>query len=145
MRRKCTEKLLQWKKNPKRKPLVLTGGRQTGKTWLLQEFGKKNYENVIYINLETERPGGRFPQQPQRCRGDPSVPGILREQTPAPGQNTADPGQFPPHPGWPRDPCRHRAGFPRVPCCRHRTGRAGIRFPARYRGYGDPGAFPHGF
>src|SRR5699024_5597649 len=60
MRRKCTEKLLQWKKNPKRKPLVLTGGRQTGKTWLLQEFGKKNYENVIYINLETERPAADF-------------------------------------------------------------------------------------
>lgn len=60
MRRKCMEKLLQWKKNPKRKPLVLIGGRQTGKTWLLQEFGEKNYENVIYINLETERPAADF-------------------------------------------------------------------------------------
>lgn len=56
MRRKCTEKLVQWKKNPDRKPLVLRGIRQTGKTWLLRDFGEKNYDVCIYINLETEKP-----------------------------------------------------------------------------------------
>lgn len=55
MRRKCTETLMQWKKKTQRRPLVLQGGRQVGKTWLLQDFGEKNYNDVIYINLETER------------------------------------------------------------------------------------------
>ena len=35
-------------------PLVLYGARQIGKTWVLQEFGKNNYKNTIYVNFERE-------------------------------------------------------------------------------------------
>mgnify|MGYP003247504145 CR=1 FL=1 len=55
MRRKCTDSLIYWKKNPGRKPLILQGLRQTGKTWLLMDFGNKQYEHTLYINLETDR------------------------------------------------------------------------------------------
>ena len=44
--------LVDWKQKPERKPLVLFGARQTGKTWLLKEFGKKEYKNTAYINCE---------------------------------------------------------------------------------------------
>ena len=44
--------LLEWKNSKDRKPLILKGVRQCGKTWLLKEFGKKNYENVAYFNFE---------------------------------------------------------------------------------------------
>jgi len=41
-----------WKNDPGRKPLVLRGARQVGKTWLLQEFGRTNYEKVVYLNCQ---------------------------------------------------------------------------------------------
>ena len=47
--------LIKWKISKRRKPLVLLGARQVGKTYLLQEFGQKNYKQVAYINFE--RPG----------------------------------------------------------------------------------------
>jgi len=43
--------LLEWKKSPKRKPLILWGARQVGKTWLMKEFGKRYYENVVYASF----------------------------------------------------------------------------------------------
>jgi predicted AAA+ superfamily ATPase len=52
MERKITESLLRWKTNPKRKPLVLNGARQTGKTWIVTDFGKKQYRDFAYFNLE---------------------------------------------------------------------------------------------
>lgn len=54
MKRKIEDKLLEWKceKND-RKPLLLYGARQVGKTFILTDFGEKNYENVVYINFET--------------------------------------------------------------------------------------------
>ena len=55
MRRKCTDSLIHWKKSPSRKPLILQGLRQTGKTWLLRDFGKKYYKNTLYINFETSQ------------------------------------------------------------------------------------------
>ena len=45
-------KLVDWKNKPRRKPLILNGARQVGKTWLLKEFGKAQFENVAYINLD---------------------------------------------------------------------------------------------
>ena len=54
MRRKCTDSLIQWKKNPHRHPLLLQGLRQTGKTWLALDFAEKNYKNTLYLNLETD-------------------------------------------------------------------------------------------
>ena len=56
MRRKYTDSLIQWKKNPHRHPLLLQGLRQTGKTWLALDFAEKNYKNILYLNLETDKP-----------------------------------------------------------------------------------------
>ena len=70
MRRKYTDSLIQWKKSPSRKPLILQGLRQTGKTWLLLDFGSKQYENTLYINLETDKPAADYlsiPHDPQEA------------------------------------------------------------------------------
>ncbi len=54
MRRKIENKLFQWKENTQdRMPLLLYGARQVGKTYILNEFGEKHFDNVVYINLET--------------------------------------------------------------------------------------------
>lgn len=45
-------KLLAWKNSPYRKPLILKGVRQVGKTWILKEFGKRYYENTAYFNFD---------------------------------------------------------------------------------------------
>lgn len=56
MKRKLYSSLLEWKKDPDRKPLILEGARQVGKTWLLKEFGKNEYDNLVYVNChEDER------------------------------------------------------------------------------------------
>lgn len=54
MYRKVKEKLNQWKQNPYRKPLILQGPRQVGKTYLALEFGREEYENVAYFNFQTD-------------------------------------------------------------------------------------------
>ena len=53
MYRKITDYLEKWRNSPNRKPLILQGARQVGKTYALLEFGRKNYENVAYFNFET--------------------------------------------------------------------------------------------
>ncbi len=53
LRRRIYHKLLRWKNNNGRKPLILNGARQVGKTYILREFGDENFKNVVYINLET--------------------------------------------------------------------------------------------
>lgn len=52
MKRKIYTSLLKWKSSPNRKPLVLEGARQVGKTYILKEFGKAEYDNLIYINCD---------------------------------------------------------------------------------------------
>ncbi|MGM9697274.1 MAG: ATP-binding protein [Prevotella sp.] len=52
MERKIMRKLREWKHSPNRKPLILAGARQVGKTYILKEFGRKEYENVAYINCD---------------------------------------------------------------------------------------------
>lgn len=52
MYRKAIEKLITWKEDLDRKPLIVNGARQVGKTWLLQEFGKKCYTKTAYINMD---------------------------------------------------------------------------------------------
>lgn len=54
MKRMLYNQLIEWKKSPSRKPLILEGARQVGKTWLMKEFGKNEYENVVYINCADE-------------------------------------------------------------------------------------------
>lgn len=53
MYRKIMHFLKQWKESSHRKPLILQGARQVGKTYAILEFGRKNYDNVVYFNFET--------------------------------------------------------------------------------------------
>ena len=53
MYRKIEEQLLEWKKDYKM-PFMLVGARQTGKTYIIEEFCKKNFDNYVYINLDKE-------------------------------------------------------------------------------------------
>ena len=52
MERLLYQRLKKWKESPDRKPLILEGARQVGKTWLLQQFGRKEYKNCVYINCD---------------------------------------------------------------------------------------------
>lgn len=54
MKRDIYKKLLDWKQSERRKPLVLRGARQVGKTYILKEFGKGEYENCVYLNFEDD-------------------------------------------------------------------------------------------
>lgn len=54
MKRKLYNALIDWKNDPARKPLVLEGARQVGKTWLLKEFGKNEYQNLVYVNFHDD-------------------------------------------------------------------------------------------
>lgn len=55
MRRKIEKRLLTWKDNPSRKPLLVHGARQTGKTYSILEFGRNNYQDVAYFDLEANQ------------------------------------------------------------------------------------------
>ena len=48
------EKLVAWKSSDERKPMVLKGARQVGKTWLMKEFGKNYYKSFVYFNFDEE-------------------------------------------------------------------------------------------
>ncbi len=52
MERLLYSSLAEWKNAKDRKPLIIEGARQVGKTWLLKEFGKKEFENYVYINCD---------------------------------------------------------------------------------------------
>lgn len=53
MYRIAMERLLQWKQSKRRKPLIIEGARQVGKTWLMKEFGRQAYEDTVYINFDS--------------------------------------------------------------------------------------------
>lgn len=56
MYREAIKILEAWKSNPNRKPMILRGARQVGKTWLMKEFGRKHYRACVYVNMdENER------------------------------------------------------------------------------------------
>ncbi len=85
MRRSATRQLMLWKDSKQRKPLILKGVRQVGKTWLLKEFGKKYYENTAYFNFEdqselkqyfeTTKDAERILQSLALVNGSPILPG----------------------------------------------------------------------
>jgi predicted AAA+ superfamily ATPase len=54
MKRNAFEQLLAWKRDSERKPLILKGARQVGKTWLMREFGKTQYQSYVYFNFDEE-------------------------------------------------------------------------------------------
>jgi len=54
MKRKISKSLLDWKNSKSRMPLIINGARQVGKTYIVEQFGKEHYENVLYLNMEIE-------------------------------------------------------------------------------------------
>jgi len=55
MKRDAMDRLIEWKSNAGRKPMIIYGLRQTGKTWLAEEFGKDHFDNMVTVNLEDRR------------------------------------------------------------------------------------------
>ncbi len=53
MYRTALEKLKKWKESKNRKPLIIEGARQVGKTWLMKEFGKNEYQDTVYVNFDS--------------------------------------------------------------------------------------------
>ena len=60
MERKAMQDLINWKNKKNRKPLLLYGARQVGKTYLVKEFGNRYFEDMIYINFETNTLVGKI-------------------------------------------------------------------------------------
>ena len=54
LKRNAIEKLIRWKNSEERKPMVLKGARQVGKTWLMKEFGRICYDSTVYFNFDEE-------------------------------------------------------------------------------------------
>lgn len=55
MEREIIKKLIEWKNSKKRKPLIVQGARQVGKTYIVKKFGNMYYENVVYVNFEKNK------------------------------------------------------------------------------------------
>ena len=60
MKREIYQKLVEWKSSTRRKPLLLKGARQTGKTYILKDFGRQEYEHTFYFNFEEDPNLSRF-------------------------------------------------------------------------------------
>ncbi len=54
MERHCISELVEWKNSTRRKPLLLLGARQVGKTWVAREFGRRYYKNVVYVRFDRD-------------------------------------------------------------------------------------------
>ena len=54
LKRNAIQDLINWKSSDDRKPLVMRGARQVGKTWLMKEFGQSCYESYVYFNFDEE-------------------------------------------------------------------------------------------
>ncbi len=80
MKRLIMQQLIKWKDSPYRKPLILKGVRQVGKTWLLKEFGLLCYENTAYFNFDENEEYRQFFETTQ------SVERILQNLMLASGQ-----------------------------------------------------------
>lgn len=71
MERYIYQQLLKWKASPVRKPLILQGARQVGKTYILKEFGKREYKNLVYINCDNN-------ENMREMFSDYDIPRIIR-------------------------------------------------------------------
>lgn len=72
MKRFAMQKLLEWKQDPGRLPMIIRGARQVGKTWLMREFGRLHFEKCAYINFDRNK------RMEQLFAGDFDVDRILR-------------------------------------------------------------------
>ena len=85
MERVVFEQLQIWKEKANRKPLIIRGARQTGKTWLMKEFGKRCFAETVYINFENDcwpSPALRSPIRPCSSSTKPR-----RASTPTPNNS----------------------------------------------------------
>jgi len=76
MKRDIYERLIEWKYSNRRKPLLLQGARQTGKTFILKEFGRNEYDKIVYCNFEEDPALNQFFQRdlnPKRIISDLSI------------------------------------------------------------------------
>lgn len=80
MERFLLQDLVRWKESKYRKPLILRGARQTGKTWLLREFGRQCYQNIAYFNFDENTEYQQFFENTKDVRR------ILQNLTMASGQ-----------------------------------------------------------
>ena len=71
MKRFALEKLKIWKEKPDRKPLIIRGARQVGKTWLMKEFGKTCFEKTAYVNFDSN------PRMQQLFEGEIDVERVI--------------------------------------------------------------------
>lgn len=55
MKREIINNLIKWKESKNRKPLIIHGARQVGKTYIVKQFAKEYYDNLIYVNFETNQ------------------------------------------------------------------------------------------
>ena len=53
MKREIINNLIKWKESKNRKPLIIHGARQVGKTYIVKQFAKEYYDNLIYVNFES--------------------------------------------------------------------------------------------
>lgn len=60
MQRKLMDRLVEWKGSERRKPLIVNGARQVGKTWILKEFGRLHFESIAYVSLDKDERARRF-------------------------------------------------------------------------------------
>ena len=60
MKRKAIKQLCSWRDSADRKPLVVRGARQVGKTWLLKEFGRTEFRDTVYVNFDNDRDAARL-------------------------------------------------------------------------------------
>jgi predicted AAA+ superfamily ATPase len=60
MKRTVYKKLVNWKNSSNRKPLILKGARQVGKTYLLMEFGKNEFQKIHYLNFQKNKELGEI-------------------------------------------------------------------------------------
>lgn len=60
MQRKLIDSLVEWKGSERRKPLIVNGARQVGKTWILKEFGRLHFESIAYVSLDKDERARRF-------------------------------------------------------------------------------------
>ncbi|MEG0566195.1 MAG: AAA family ATPase [Hungatella sp.] len=87
MERKAMQQLIAWKNSEDRKPLIIRGARQVGKTWLMQEFGKRHYKSFVYFNFDEEEElssifeGNKNPQRILELLGLLSGKKIIPEET----------------------------------------------------------------
>jgi Predicted ATPase (AAA+ superfamily) len=73
LRRKITDELIRWKNSSNKKSLLVKGARQVGKTFIIDDFGKKNYRNYLYINFEVT------PDVKKVFEGDLDVDTLIRK------------------------------------------------------------------